>query len=215
LKLRNCTQCTKNGDGPKPVSEFCKGSGADGLQNMCRTHTREYNRAWAKANPEKNRAKGARFRKQNPKAYRVLSVRAGLKRNYGMTELQFAEMFERQSGTCAICPTKLISQLVDRVRNGHAPNEVARVDHCHKTGRVRGLLCFSCNAGLGKFRDDEKNLLAAVRYLRDTSSNRTPQPVQETSRVQHVTLKGERGPFRRDPDQIQAAVRRREELSPF
>jgi hypothetical protein len=63
-------------------------------------------------------------------------------------------MWELQEGRCAICKSPL-----SEGQKGHA------VDHCHTTGTVRGLLCPSCNLGLGKFRDDPQLLSEAVRYL--------------------------------------------------
>jgi len=164
--LRQCGLCKKEGIGPKPFSDFCKGSGKGGLQNWCREHTRKTNREWVKKNPEKNRAKGKRFRQNNPQGYRKLSLRAQLKSAYKITEQDYEALFFAQEGKCAVCQTKLVSRSnFEREIRGHAPNNVARVDHCHETGCVRGLLCFSCNVGLGKFKDDENLLLRALRYL--------------------------------------------------
>lgn len=79
---------------------------------------------------------------------------------YGITPDQYDAMLTGQGGRCAICG------------NPPDPNGVRaasrlHVDHCHETGRVRGLLCSRCNQGLGYFRDDENLLLAAVRYLKE------------------------------------------------
>ena len=209
--MKQCTQCKREGLGPKPLSDFCKGSDRDGLQSMCREHTRAYNRAWVKANPEKNRAKGKRFRENNPKEYRVLWVRANLKKNYGISEQQYAEMFEAQRGRCAVCDLEMVSQLdTSRDFDGHPANEVARVDHCHETGKVRGLLCFGCNVGLGKFGDDEELLLKAVRYLR---ASRATAP--DLDRMQHETLQSEIEPRKRDLDSSTSRGNRRDQLSPF
>lgn len=68
-----------------------------------------------------------------------------------MTEAEYQVILARQSGGCAICNA--------------VPEYRLRVDHCHETGRVRGLLCHSCNVGLGWFRDDPKRMRAAVAYL--------------------------------------------------
>lgn len=75
---------------------------------------------------------------------------------YGLTEDQYRAMLERQGNACAICGSTQWGGKHDR----------PHVDHDHATGRVRGLLCGSCNYGLGCFRDDPKRLTAAISYLR-------------------------------------------------
>ncbi|MCC9708657.1 endonuclease VII domain-containing protein [Streptomyces sp. MNU76] len=72
-----------------------------------------------------------------------------LRRKYGLTEADRDELIASQGGVCCICLS--------------AP--AAHVDHCHKTGRVRGVLCFNCNAGLGLLRDDPDALNRAADYL--------------------------------------------------
>lgn len=80
--------------------------------------------------------------------------RAKLKRDFGLTEADYDRMLTEQRGKCAICKRT-------------EPNGRGRwhIDHDHITGRVRGLLCNGCNAGLGHFRDDPAILRAAARYL--------------------------------------------------
>ncbi|MFE0039708.1 endonuclease VII domain-containing protein [Streptomyces sp. NPDC059013] len=58
-----------------------------------------------------------------------------------------------QTGVCVICPS--------------APP--AHVDHCHETGRVRGVLCFNCNSAIGKLGDDPDTVRRAAAYLEGTS----------------------------------------------
>jgi len=72
-----------------------------------------------------------------------------LKRNYGLTEAERDAMVATQRGLCAIC--------LD------AP--AMHVDHCHGTGRVRGVLCFSCNAALGQFKDQPDAIRRAAAYV--------------------------------------------------
>lgn len=72
-----------------------------------------------------------------------------LKRRYGLTDEDVAAMVEAQGGGCAICAVR--------------PAE--HVDHDHETGAVRGVLCFTCNVGLGNFGDEPERLLLAHRYL--------------------------------------------------
>lgn len=71
---------------------------------------------------------------------------------YGITEEQYDEMLLRQGGTCALCPS-----------TGN-PKRGLYVDHCHKTGRVRGLVCNRCNIGL-HYIEDEDFVAKARAYL--------------------------------------------------
>lgn len=77
-----------------------------------------------------------------------------LRRAYGITRAEFDVLVEKQGNLCAICHGE---------RNG--PGTVLHVDHCHTTGRVRGLLCSNCNRALGMFGDDPVRLRAAADYL--------------------------------------------------
>ena len=74
-------------------------------------------------------------------------------------------MYSDQQGLCQICQ----KQETHEYRN-ERPGYLA-VDHDHKTGRVRGLLCFSCNTALGKFDDDPERLMRAAQYLQKHSDN--------------------------------------------
>lgn len=80
-----------------------------------------------------------------------LNAYAQLRRNYGITAAQYQGLFNAQHGRCRICEMKSKQRLC--------------VDHDHGTGAIRGLLCKMCNSGLGYFRDDEKLLVSALRYL--------------------------------------------------
>jgi len=80
-----------------------------------------------------------------------------LKAKYGITLEDYDAILEEQAGLCAICFTPAEDE-----RFG-----VLCVDHCHDTGRVRGLLCRCCNSGLGKLRDDPELCLQAYKYLKD------------------------------------------------
>lgn len=76
-----------------------------------------------------------------------------LKSKYGLTLAQYEAMVVKQAGRCAICQDEL-----GEGRKSH-------VDHDHRSGRVRGILCNNCNGGLGKFRDRIDLLYSAIRYL--------------------------------------------------
>ena len=81
---------------------------------------------------------------------------------YGITEPDRKKMYIDQGGRCKICDMLLelgVTYLDDSF------NQRACVDHCHTTGKVRGILCQSCNGGLGLFKDNIDSLRNAIKYL--------------------------------------------------
>ena len=76
-----------------------------------------------------------------------------LRHRYGLTSAEVDAMIEAQGGTCATCP-----------------GPAQHVDHDHRTGKVRGVLCFNCNQALGNVRDDATTLARLGRYLRQHAS---------------------------------------------
>ena len=76
-----------------------------------------------------------------------------LRRNYGITLEEYNSRVVKQKGVCAICKKSTISK------------RRLAVDHCHTTGKVRGLLCSGCNTALGQVRDDTTTLRAMIAYL--------------------------------------------------
>ena len=85
-------------------------------------------------------------------------------RKYGMTEDDYQRMFKKQKGVCAICKKQEYTRVASFVK-GNKNIQRLSVDHDHKTGKVRGLLCFSCNRALGYFKDSKEMLKDAIVYL--------------------------------------------------
>ena len=171
---KRCPRCQK----VKPRTVFASNkSMRDGLQAYCRECSAEYYR-------QRQEAKGCRVREKVPVppgskhcrgcnevkphsdwhrkpsapdglASRCKTCKAAvrpadhLRRNYGITEADRDELIASQKGVCCICLA--------------AP--AVQVDHCHKTGRVRGVMCFNCNSGLGLLRDDPDAMYRAADYL--------------------------------------------------
>jgi len=102
--------------------------------------------------------------RKNPK-YDVKKYRRNwsLIKKYGISLEDFNLMFLNQNNRCLIC--NCVMQL-PKEQMGQGMDVVA-IDHDHKTGQVRGLLCNSCNKGLGHFKDDKKILSKAIKYLGD------------------------------------------------
>lgn len=90
--------------------------------------------------------------KENP----AKSRNDNLRKRYGITSIEYDQMYLKQKGLCLVCelPEKLY------------------VDHCHNTKKVRGLLCNSCNLGLGHLKDNIDNLKRAIKYLRKTDGKK-------------------------------------------
>lgn len=85
---------------------------------------------------------------------------------YGLSVEEFDAFREEQNGACAICEKRLNIKEGSTIRG----KDVA-VDHCHKTNKVRGLLCAQCNQGLGMFKDNELLLAKAKEYLAKSSGS--------------------------------------------
>ena len=98
-----------------------------------------------------------KYREENKEKLLEIERKSKLKRAYGITPLQYDEMFEAQNKSCAICGTK----------KPGGRTKLFFIDHCHSTGKVRGLLCMRCNTGLGLFMDSKKFLANAISYLKE------------------------------------------------
>lgn len=87
-------------------------------------------------------------RNEENRAYRI--------RSYGICEAQHDELLKKQGNRCAICRT-----------DKPGGNGSFHIDHCHSSGKVRGLLCANCNMALGKFFDNTAFLQNAINYLQE------------------------------------------------
>lgn len=83
-----------------------------------------------------------------------------LKRNYGITEEDYLHMFMRQEGVCACCGR----EETHFSKRGNTIMKLS-VDHCHKTGKVRALLCNECNTSLGLLDEDPERVACLLRYV--------------------------------------------------
>lgn len=105
-------------------------------------HRREYNKERYAKNPRKILDYAKRWRLNNP-GKNIIYQR---KSKYGLTEEQQKKILMKLCGLCE-------------------KQKITDIDHCHKTGRVRGGLCRSCNLGLGYFKEDKKLLRKAIKWL--------------------------------------------------
>jgi hypothetical protein len=117
-------------------------------------YMRKYHAQRKALDPSAQRAKQRENQARYRKRHATHAREQHLVRKYGLTIAAWENMLDGQGGRCAICRTDDFS-----VGKG------AAVDHCHRTGAVRGILCHSCNIGIGALRDDPAILRAAVAYL--------------------------------------------------
>ena len=103
-------------------------------------------------NREHIRERSNNYRKEHQEQARESNSKSRYKRLYGMLPGEYQQRLADQNGVCAIC--------------GVSPgNNPLNVDHDHKTGAVRGLVCHQCNLGLGHFDDTPERLRKAADYL--------------------------------------------------
>lgn len=76
--------------------------------------------------------------------------------HHGTARAEADEMADAQGGVCAIC---------SRAPAGKRHHARLHVDHCHDTGRIRGMLCHNCNTAIGLLREDPSVMQAAINYL--------------------------------------------------
>ncbi|MFH8577146.1 endonuclease VII domain-containing protein [Streptomyces zaomyceticus] len=143
---KRCSKCQE----VKPLEEF--NTYTDRRQNppaqrplpKCKPCATAAAIEWLESNPELRRAADRAY-KSRPEVKRRKRAR-----QYGLTAEELEAMETAQEGRCLICGD---------------PGDPLVVDHCHVTGKVRGLLCTLCNLGLGAFRDQPRRMAAAMAYL--------------------------------------------------
>jgi len=159
-----CKKCNST----KLMDDFSKNAKAkDGKQTYCRAcqkarwdslskeKKKVYYYRYDSMNREKRMASAAARRLDHPdKVYSAI-----IKNKHGITLTEYQKMLHEQDYRCKICKSDFLGNR--NIRRFH-------IDHCHATGKVRGLLCQQCNHGLGNFRDNIDSLAAAIEYLQSS-----------------------------------------------
>lgn len=140
-----CVDCKQT----KSLEEFPKAGGGR-YRVRCKPCYNTY-QAVQRNSPERRERIRRSWKEASVKYYTTEGRRNKTLRGYGLDESEYNKMYEEQGGVCKICKQDL--RLV--------------VDHCHETGRIRGLLCNQCNIALGAFYDDSERLQVAIDYLND------------------------------------------------
>lgn len=141
LGHKTCTKCNTE----RGIDNFAFNKKfPDGLSYWCRTCNAETAKNWRINNPEK-RKRGAK-RKQ-------------LQKHYNLTIDKFEQMLKNQHYKCAVCLKEETAKSADGVI------KQLSVDHCHKTNKIRGLLCDACNRAEGFLRSDVDLIRRLADYV--------------------------------------------------
>lgn len=134
-----CTTCQET----KPLTDYYKNNRRrDGYNTQCKSCLDAYKASWVK-NDEVN----IKNKRENSR----------LLKRYGISSDDYMKLLKDQDYTCAICNCT--------PEQGRGNTNRLSVDHCHETGKVRGLLCQKCNTGLGLLGDNKEGLQKALDYL--------------------------------------------------
>lgn len=151
--MKKCSKCGVE----KPLTDFWKRKDTpDGLSYYCKPCGHADSVTWKRKNPTQQRIINLREKKKNRVARLAYTKNWALKARYGLLPKQRDEMIAAQSNRCAICEKEFSNS-----RDTH-------VDHIHGSSPpvVRGILCGSCNRGLGSFKDSFESLEKAAEYLK-------------------------------------------------
>lgn len=161
--MKKCSKCKE----VKEELNFCTNKRrADNLSIYCKScerfrrkewkdnnkeHIKNYNKIYMENNPDYYKEYAKEYRKTHLDNYKEY----GLRQRFGINLEIYNEMFQLQNGCCAICG-----------KHQSEFKSALAVDHDHKTGKIRGLLCINCNTGLGRFYDSSDLLRTAIDYLK-------------------------------------------------
>jgi hypothetical protein len=138
--------CTKCGD-VKPIKKFRRKYDAYGITNYYESHCTDCRNAYVRGRYD--------YDKERDKQ---------LRQNYGISLDEYNELFKAQNGVCAVCGCPETRRPGRRKRTeDYIP--MLHVDHDHKTGKIRGLLCSECNTALGSLHDDPNRIKALLKYI--------------------------------------------------
>lgn len=151
--MKTCKHCNLS----KDLSCFAKHTKSkDGLQSYCKDCHHNINALYRLNNKEKDKERNKLYHKQKADIVRDRHY----KNRYAISYDYFLELVENQNKKCKIC--KIDLTLGDRKKT------CAVLDHCHVTGKIRGVLCTMCNTALGKFCDSISILESAINYLEES-----------------------------------------------
>lgn len=114
-----------------------------------------------KSDPEKFKLRAKAWREANPQRAKEIGQNSRFIARYGITLEKRNQLIDQQGNKCKVCSTEFNEKIYPCI------------DHCHKTNRVRGILCVGCNRAIGRLGDTYESLLAVASYLREANEELT------------------------------------------
>jgi len=158
-KKKGDTLCVYCKEKPMHAKGFCKACYGRFLATGSPEYRRRINICRAEECNEPSTYNGYCDKHNNQAWNKQKATNSHLVRTFNITTEDYKEMLRQQNNVCAICgepETRKYNGIVIKLA----------VDHCHATGKVRGLLCSTCNIALGRFQDSTDLLTKAVNYLK-------------------------------------------------
>ena len=119
-------------------------------------YQKEYYKEYRKKNTETLADRNKKWREENKEQDALVMLKARLKRKYNISIEEYETLIESQNNSCKVCGTHAKNNLKGKLY----------IDHCHTTGKVRGLLCMKCNSALGLLNDDKELIQNLLDYLK-------------------------------------------------
>ena len=166
--MKLCLKCRLE----KPLDEFYKNSKRGTYESPCKVCRRL---AVKSANNK--------WRKENLLRYRQVERSRRIENKYGLSQISLKDLWITQNKSCAICRRPISLRSDNKAEKIH-------IDHCHVSGVVRGLLCLTCNTGIGMLNDSPDLLEAAKQYLlpRDATTLNAADPASVSAEVSSLLI---------------------------
>ncbi len=151
MKNKKCNRCNR----VKSLSEFYRNKKyKDNFTTWCRECFCDYHKEHGREYYQSEKGQLAYKKYRRSDGYKKVQRKSKLKYYYGITLIEYDQMFEDQNGVCAVCG------------NMNDSGQRLSIDHDHKTGKIRGLLCHRCNVALGYAKDSVDLLEKLIKYLK-------------------------------------------------
>lgn len=160
LDVKVCTRCKEI----KSLAQFLKNKrAADGLAYECKSCKKQKDAEWYKNYYKNNPGGFSKWQQENPEKAKKAKRDRHLQSLYGLSRVEYEQLATKQNNLCAICkkPESIINKKTGLTKN-------LSVDHCHSTGKIRGLLCGNCNTAIGLLKENIVTCKAVISYLKKT-----------------------------------------------